>query len=169
MVFTTHSLWSQTGGRVYCSAECHAKAKGERYAVLYAGQAPHKRAVAARRAAAFSQGRTAKTPWISGPCQVCATPFTTKSTRTKTCSSVCGALRKHRVKNRRKRLRVLERDAWTCGICTEAIDRTLPWPDPMSASVDHILPRNHGGGDEDANLQAAHLLCNILKSDTIAA
>lgn len=50
-----------------------------------------------------------------------------------------------------------------CGICGEAIDRTLAAPDPLSPSIDHIVPLARGGSDLIANLQPAHLLCNKRK------
>ena len=60
---------------------------------------------------------------------------------------------------------VMERDRWTCGICGERIPKRAVYPHPRSASVDHILPLNAGGLHEMKNVQAAHLLCNALKSD----
>lgn len=60
----------------------------------------------------------------------------------------------------RARARVL-RDQPICWLCGQAIDRLLPWPDPMSASVDHVVPLAMGGSPTDvANLRAAHLRCN---------
>jgi hypothetical protein len=37
--------------------------------------------------------------------------------------------------------------------------------DPLSASIDHILPKSRGGTDDDGNLQITHLRCNLLKHD----
>lgn len=58
---------------------------------------------------------------------------------------------------------VFERDGWLCGICGLHIDRNLAHPDPMSASVDHIIPLARGGLHAMANVQAAHLNCNVRK------
>lgn len=54
---------------------------------------------------------------------------------------------------------------WTglCGICGEPLDRELKHPDPLSKSVDHIVPLAKGGAHEQTNLQWAHLVCNIRK------
>lgn len=54
---------------------------------------------------------------------------------------------------------------WTgaCGICGSAIDPDLRAPDPMSRSIDHIVPISRGGAHAQANLQWAHLVCNIRK------
>lgn len=56
-----------------------------------------------------------------------------------------------------------ERDGWRCGICGGRIDRSRSHPDPLSLSVDHIVPVALGGDNDDSNLQAAHLRCNLAK------
>jgi 5-methylcytosine-specific restriction endonuclease McrA len=60
-------------------------------------------------------------------------------------------------------LAIFERDGWTCRLCLGPIDKALRYPDPMSASVDHIVALAQGGTHEPANVQAAHLRCNISK------
>lgn len=60
-------------------------------------------------------------------------------------------------------LDVYERDAWVCGICSDPVDNTLAWPDPMSPSLDHILPLSLGGHHVLENVQLAHLTCNVSK------
>ncbi|SDN79254.1 HNH endonuclease [Geodermatophilus sp. DSM 45219] len=62
--------------------------------------------------------------------------------------------------------------AWTdcgglCGLCGDAIDRSLPWPDPESASLDHILPLSKGGAHDQSNVQWTHLVCNLRKGVTL--
>ena len=52
-----------------------------------------------------------------------------------------------------------------CGICGLPVDKTIRYPDPMSPTVDHIIPCAKGGSDELDNLQLAHRKCNRLKSD----
>ncbi len=56
---------------------------------------------------------------------------------------------------------------WMCIICGEEIDSGLAFPDPMSASLDHIIPLAHGGTHTWDNVAPAHLLCNTNKKDTI--
>lgn len=51
----------------------------------------------------------------------------------------------------------------TCPLCGDTMDRTINYPDPLSASVDHIVPLSLGGTHEQANLQWTHLVCNIRK------
>lgn len=60
---------------------------------------------------------------------------------------------------------VLARDGWACQLCRRPIDPAIPWPDPRSPSIDHIVPLSRGGQHSLANVQAAHLGCNSAKGD----
>lgn len=71
------------------------------------------------------------------------------------------------VPERALRAQILERDAWTCGICTEPIDPDVKYPDRRSASTDHIVPVSAGGGHVIENMQAAHLDCNMRKGKRV--
>jgi hypothetical protein len=88
------------------------------------------------------------------------------------CSSVC----RNRAKCRRRRVTraglptdryaaadIFKRDEWTCQLCGDGIDRRVKWPDPWSASIDHVVPVSMGGADVVSNVQAAHLRCNVVK------
>lgn len=59
------------------------------------------------------------------------------------------------------------RDGWTCRLCGGPIDPEVAWPDPMSASVDHVVPLALGGAHSMANVQSAHLGCNSRKCNKI--
>lgn len=53
-----------------------------------------------------------------------------------------------------------------CAICGRPVDMSLKAPDPMSPTVDHIIPVTKGGHPSDINnLQLAHWYCNRMKSD----
>lgn len=107
---------------------------------------------------------------------VCARPgcdvaFTTQKPNRRYCSEACHRMatfdRAGRGKGRRfprvryaQRRRILERDGWTCQLCHAPIDPKLTFPHPGSASIDH---RDPDGEHVDANLQAAHLGCNVEK------
>lgn len=57
-----------------------------------------------------------------------------------------------------------------CGICGKPVDKSLKAPDPMSATVDHIIPISANGHPTDLdNLQLAHRYCNLMKSNKIGA
>lgn len=63
------------------------------------------------------------------------------------------------------RIKVYRRDNWTCGICAEPIHPDCAYPSKDSASLDHVIPISRGGPHLYSNVQAAHLGCNIAKSD----
>lgn len=54
---------------------------------------------------------------------------------------------------------------WICIICDEDIDPDIPWPDKMSATLDHIVPLSKGGTHTWDNVAPSHLLCNADKGD----
>lgn len=65
---------------------------------------------------------------------------------------------------------VFERDGWICQLCDKPIDPGLTGPAPLSASIDHVKPlrelmKEYGADfvDDEANWQAAHLVCNTRK------
>lgn len=58
---------------------------------------------------------------------------------------------------------IFERDGSVCGVCGLLVDRTLRHPDPMSATVDHIVPLALGGAHGPDNVQTCHLRCNLRK------
>ena len=55
-----------------------------------------------------------------------------------------------------------------CALCGKPVDFSLKYPDPMCATIDHIIPINKGGSPSDiSNLQLAHFCCNRAKSDRL--
>lgn len=67
-------------------------------------------------------------------------------------------------KNKRKILKTQD----VCGICGKPVDKSLKYPHPMSAVIDHIIPVDKGGHpSEISNLQLAHNCCNRQKSDKL--
>lgn len=61
----------------------------------------------------------------------------------------------------RDRLKASGAPCWVCG---QPIDVTLPWWNPWSFSVDHIVPLVAGGAPLAAeNVASAHRRCNQLR------
>ena len=61
---------------------------------------------------------------------------------------------------------IFRRDGYVCQICLRKINKRLKWPNPLCASIDHIVPLSKGGNDNPANVQATHLRCNVGKHAT---
>lgn len=58
---------------------------------------------------------------------------------------------------------ICDRDRWQCGICRKPVDRRLQHPEPMCASLDHIVPVSRGGTNDLWNLRLTHLRCNLTR------
>jgi hypothetical protein len=134
------------GKRRYCSASCHAA---------------HLRAKSA--------GLTS--PPLAVQCQVCGDSIAThrRGGRTVQRANIlsCKRCRQQRHKHGASVRMMIKRDGAMCRICGGVIDVTFRAPHPMTPSIDHILPRARGGTNDPANLQLAHLYCNISKGARI--
>jgi hypothetical protein len=56
--------------------------------------------------------------------------------------------------------RLAERDGSTCWLCGNDVDPRAPAGSGWAGSVDHVVPRARGGGNEPGNLRLAHRSCN---------
>lgn len=117
-------------------------------------------------------------------CEICAKPFMGDNRQYLRCSPGCRRIGANRanikfVQHRRAKERdpaadkfaprvVYERDEWTCGLCGSSIDPAHRAPSPDAPSIDHIVPLSRGGTHTLANVQAAHLGCNVRKGNRIA-
>ena len=55
-----------------------------------------------------------------------------------------------------------------CGLCGKPVDKSIKYPDPMSPTVDHIIPVSRNGDPISLdNLQLAHRYCNRQKGDRL--
>lgn len=65
---------------------------------------------------------------------------------------------------RKTKLAIFARDQWRCGYCgIEVVECTTSPAPPNAATVDHIVARSAGGGNQRANLVTACLACNQAK------
>lgn len=115
--------------------------------------------------------------WIGGECLRCGETFTAPraaSWERHYCSGTCQSAEARARRRVRKKAAFVEevwrpvlfkRDNWICQLCGDPVDPNLKYPDPMCASVDHIVPLSAGGEHSYANTQLAHALCNSLKGD----
>ena len=62
--------------------------------------------------------------------------------------------------------RVYERDKYTCWLCGLPTSGKFHNRDPLSPTVDHVVPRSKGGHPTDlGNLRCAHFACNAWRND----
>jgi 5-methylcytosine-specific restriction endonuclease McrA len=110
-------------------------------------------------------------------CCMCGVLFSARHRR-KYCGQVC--VNRANSRGRRAKLRGVPTDLYTrievfrrsdgiCGLCENPISLERSHPDPLSFSVDHIVPLALGGTDLLVNVQAAHLRCNLSKGARRAA
>lgn len=62
---------------------------------------------------------------------------------------------------------IAEHNGWLCRLCGEAVDQSVKHPHKMSGTIDHIIPLARGGPHTKANVQLAHRICNMRKSDRL--
>lgn len=62
---------------------------------------------------------------------------------------------------------VFKRDGWCCQICGAKTEGE--WPEPLSPSLDHIVPLAQGGAHSYENVQLTHFICNMRKGASLAA
>ncbi len=72
-----------------------------------------------------------------------------------------GSFQKEYERNRKTILATQE----VCALCGKPVDKSLRFPNPLSPSVDHIIPIAKGGHPAALeNLQLTHLKCNQTKA-----
>lgn len=161
---------TRTNGR-FCSLDCaHAESHARKALIGPLPWTPRGNTTVARLGG----------QWVSGPCATCGEHFTARlvGTNPRYCSDLCSR-RAHDSRYRdtygtgyqkwitpKRRFAIYERDNWTCQICAQPVDRTLPFNDDWAPSLDHITPRSKGGDHSDANLRLAHRLCNAKRKVT---
>lgn len=118
--------------------------------------------------------KSGESPSVSVLCAICSGEISLKESTasgrrryvsTKTCSD-CRGWRK----SGSPALSVnglIERDGSDCHLCGGAIDVSVRWPDPASATIDHIVPGSLGGGHGEDNLALAHFRCNVAKGSSL--
>lgn len=120
--------------------------------------------------------------FVSCTCSHCGCPFIADKqafvSHFRFCSRRCGARNAEARRRARKRdafvenvvrSYIFERDGYCCQICGKKLAMTKVAPHPKAPTLDHIVPLAQGGTHERSNVQAAHFICNALKSDGAAA
>lgn len=65
----------------------------------------------------------------------------------------------------KKRKRVYERDGWQCCYCSINLEHEVA----SKRTLDHIIPRAHGGNNHEKNLVTCCITCNSTRRDTALA
>lgn len=115
-----------------------------------------------------------RTRALLSQCETCGNLFEGSRANMRFCSRRCIAYAGKHIRRARERgndaepvsrSAILERDRWKCQLCRKPIPKTLKAPHPRSPSLDHIIPLSQGGAHRPANVQAAHLGCNVSKGN----
>jgi len=168
---------------VYCTMTCrsehqHRETRASRKQVaLYTGPS-----ALGRYLGALDTPLPSKRVWVAGQCRMCTRDYLCKYGST-TCGAECQAQWdaeiKRACKSRRRAReraafvanvypsRIYARDDYTCLLCGDPLDMGAQVPAPHAPTIDHVIPLARGGTHEPANVQAAHFLCNSIKSDRL--
>lgn len=60
-----------------------------------------------------------------------------------------------------------DRDGPACWLCCDTVDAGAYAGSPWAGSVDHVVPKARGGGDEPGNLRLAHRRCNSARGSRL--
>lgn len=151
----------KSGGRNLCSTQCRSRFYGNDSPVKLCTEGGCDRPLRAKglcsmhwRRKARAEGRETQGPWDE---------------RRKANYQQRRALKLQLPADNIRPADVYERDEWVCGICSDPVDRNTVWPDPMSPSLDHVLPLSLGGHHTMENVTLAHLSCNVRKGNRVEA
>lgn len=132
---------SDDGSRRYCSSACKA------YWHFHGGQLPGPAACAHCGKVILEKSKSGRQ----------------RRADVKMCSRCKTGLRKHGLSVDQ----LATRDGAFCQLCDLPVDLTLRAPNPGCPSVDHHIPRARGGTNDPKNLRLAHLICNVIKGDSL--
>ena len=160
----------------YCTLECFnakqsrgslkEKVRARHFEQGAPGSARRRAFLRAAKAAAGTSG--GNLVWVQGACIVCGDEYTSPGSQSRYCSREC------RAKNRSARsfglswldrMALFARDGWVCQICSEPVDYSADPQSDWYPTLDHIVPRSHGGSDDESNLRTAHRWCNSVRGD----
>jgi len=172
---------------LYCTPRCKTESQwrelwaSQKTLVMYV---PPRSSHAAITAYWQQQGLVQSRTFQSGYCRVCGGAYLTlygDVTCRDECTAAWRADRKREGKHRRRALKrdayrapvrradIYARDNYMCQICEQPLDMDAAVPHPHAPTIDHVRPLARGGTHEPDNVQAAHFICNAIKSDKWAA
>lgn len=150
----------------FCSVSCASSGRQSKWG---------RRAHALSKLRRAATGTSGKSAWQQGCCARCGGAFVSLACRG---SLFCSADCKRREKAHERRARtkgafvarvsraaIFARDNWTCQLCGLPANPTATVPDPLSPTIDHVIPLANGGTHGPDNVQLAHFICNSTKSN----
>lgn len=150
--------------QVRCSIACANKSRAGDPAEVAKRRAERQRERRARQ----EKLRGQSCPVVFQRCPMCDVVYSSDPRVGKVyCSTRCSRKAKD-VRDRPWRYRaerIFERDHYTCWICGEATSQGWNEGDYLSPSIDHVVPRSHGGDDHEGNLRTSHWICNTIRGD----
>lgn len=167
------------GRRKFCSSRCRNYGPPRSCGSCGAMAQRPPDAINCRRckAQAISRAKRIRLAFTIRWCKQCGCEFTPRQNQQWFCSKRC--VNRLKCFNRRSWRKtgsdgemialadVYQRCAGRCGICGLLVDKMLRWPDPWSASIDHVIPLSRGGPHTKSNVQLAHLGCNSRKNNKV--
>lgn len=103
-------------------------------------------------------------PIVPRPCVFCGEVFTPLRNRyAAICSKACRQRARRAAftgPRRAVKTGIAERDGWCCQLCGGEVEKWRRFPDPLMASIDHIVLTALGGSNDQDNLRLTHLGCN---------
>ena len=57
--------------------------------------------------------------------------------------------------------------ALVCWYCGEPLNYALPYPDRLTPTIEHLIPKTRRGGNAPPNLVLAHYICNVTATDKL--
>lgn len=165
--------------RTYCSTRCTEQAKAARYRQTETGRRYYEAYRDAGRFAENNRKMRARRRKVStSTCCYCGTSFEHEAGRMRVTCGADECLKAHKRDSVNRRLalkksatieiftsaEIFDRDRWVCQICGRKVNKALRHPDPLSVSLDHVIPLVEGGAHSRANTRCVHLRCNSVKN-----
>lgn len=168
----------RAGRAKYCSARCRNLANlgidpSAPPSPPRVRKSPGRRAAEKRAAKAAAGSTGGKRVWIQGACAACGEQFCSPGRASRYCSREC----RYRATGRRPsglsagwidpaaRLQIYRECEWTCQVCKCETLRLYVSGNPLSPTLDHIVPRAKGGTNDRSNLRLLCAACNSLRGD----